>query len=334
MKVSIITLTFNRPHFLMQLKNCITQQTCKDFEWVVIDNASTPETKALLAEWSETLTFLKIVKFETNQYNPKDPGSFMKNCFNAGLYKSQGEYVFQISDDDLLSHDYIEKMLKLFSENPNCTTAAGHYLPIDVNGQIIRRPRVTNLRPRFMPGHELALNILKGKKSLFGAPGNILFAKRESWLKNGGFHSCLEIAEIYGIMPFGDTGFDETALLYWRYHDGQLNRAETESGFTGYREVFDFIQLWRLEEKWQIFGIDTAHLVSKTLKKMAINSAATWFILNLSKFNLKGAFNILWQTRFNPALFLKLPIIILNRKRELASNIFRVFFTAKPKSNL
>ena len=40
MKISIITATYNREKLLSRLYKSLCEQTCKDFEWIVIDDGS------------------------------------------------------------------------------------------------------------------------------------------------------------------------------------------------------------------------------------------------------------------------------------------------------
>ena len=120
--------------------------------------------------------------------------------------------------------DYVERMVRLFEDNPDCTTAAGRYVSIyeddSVNKEELNN-RKTNFRPRYMPGHELALATLKRKDAgtIFSAPGTIFTLKRDVFLKYGGFHRAIEWSQLYGIVPFGVTGFDEDAIYYWRRHE-------------------------------------------------------------------------------------------------------------------
>ncbi|MHC5865476.1 glycosyltransferase family 2 protein, partial [Streptococcus pyogenes] len=44
MKISIITATYNREKLLSRLYKSLCEQTCKDFEWIVIDDGSVDDT--------------------------------------------------------------------------------------------------------------------------------------------------------------------------------------------------------------------------------------------------------------------------------------------------
>lgn len=49
--LTVFTPAFNRAHLLPRLYKSLCQQTNQDFDWLVIDDGSTDETKALVAQW-------------------------------------------------------------------------------------------------------------------------------------------------------------------------------------------------------------------------------------------------------------------------------------------
>ena len=57
MRISVLTATHNRAHLLPRLYQSLREQTCLDFEWVVIDDGSDDTTAQILTRWAlqETL---------------------------------------------------------------------------------------------------------------------------------------------------------------------------------------------------------------------------------------------------------------------------------------
>jgi len=50
-KLTIFTPAFNRAHLLPRLYESLCNQTCQDFDWLVVDDGSSDGTKALVAGW-------------------------------------------------------------------------------------------------------------------------------------------------------------------------------------------------------------------------------------------------------------------------------------------
>ena len=44
-RLTVFTSTYNRSALVMRLYNSLKKQTCLDFEWVVIDDGSSDDTK-------------------------------------------------------------------------------------------------------------------------------------------------------------------------------------------------------------------------------------------------------------------------------------------------
>ena len=51
--LTVFTPTYNRAHTLPRTYESLLRQTCKDFEWLVIDDGSTDGTAGLVRGWIE-----------------------------------------------------------------------------------------------------------------------------------------------------------------------------------------------------------------------------------------------------------------------------------------
>jgi len=274
--------TYNRPALLKEAVSALFRQTYDNLEIILVNNGATPETVEYLYEVAALDKRVKLVHFKENQYSPDDPLKMCDVCPNAALREARGDYIWYQADDDWIADDYADKMVRLFVENPECITAAGLPVPVEVHGDVLDNgPRKSNLRPRYMPGHELALDHLRGGR-MYGAPGTIFTFRREALIKAGGFHRAMELSHLFGIVPFGVTGFDETALFYWRRHDGQLNKQLSANGKIGTRATVSLLREWEIERRWQVFGVETAREVVAGLEQRVVNSAASWFTISLS----------------------------------------------------
>lgn len=100
-KLSIITINYNNYHGLRRTINSVVAQTCKDFEWIVIDGGSTDGSKKLLEEYSNSFSYW---------CSECDKGIY--NAMNKGIKHSNGEFLlFLNSGDSLLETNTVKKVL-------------------------------------------------------------------------------------------------------------------------------------------------------------------------------------------------------------------------------
>ena len=103
MKLSIITINRNNAAGLEKTMRSVATQTFKEFEYIVVDGASTDGSVDVIKRLEPDFKHLKWVS---------EPDSGIYNAMNKGMRMASGEY-FQIlnSADCLASEDVIERML-------------------------------------------------------------------------------------------------------------------------------------------------------------------------------------------------------------------------------
>lgn len=96
MKFSIITVNRNNCTGLQKTIDSVIAQTHKDFEWIIIDGASTDGSKVL------------IEKYATNiNYWVSEPDNGIFDAMNKGIQVSHGEYLLFLNSGDSLSDKYV-----------------------------------------------------------------------------------------------------------------------------------------------------------------------------------------------------------------------------------
>ena len=106
---SIITVVFNGESVLEKTIKSVLSQTFKDFEYIVIDGASTDGTLNIIKRYDK-----KISKWKSE----KDKGIY--DAFNKGMKISNGEFICIVNSNDILKknalkmiHSYLIKYPKL-----------------------------------------------------------------------------------------------------------------------------------------------------------------------------------------------------------------------------
>lgn len=99
-KVTILTPSYNRAHTLSRVFESLQKQTYKDFEWLVIDDGSTDNTKDLVEK------FKQIADFKIRYYHQENQHKFL--TFFRGIDLAEGQYFSPLDSDDALPPDSME----------------------------------------------------------------------------------------------------------------------------------------------------------------------------------------------------------------------------------
>lgn len=100
MFITVFTPTYNRRYTLPSLYNSLCRQTVKDFEWVIVDDGSTDDTKALIDSWIEENIITIRYFLQANSGKPM--------AHNKGVLEAAGEMFVCVDSDDYLRSDAVE----------------------------------------------------------------------------------------------------------------------------------------------------------------------------------------------------------------------------------
>ncbi len=126
--ITILTPVYNRASLLPRLFNSLLRQTFKDFEWIVVDDGSTDNTRQVLADLKERCSdaFPMTCLYKDNG------GKHM--AINMGVARARGELFFIADSDDMLPADslaIVAEEWRLVSGAPNFGGLAGLDMAMD-----------------------------------------------------------------------------------------------------------------------------------------------------------------------------------------------------------
>lgn len=109
MILSIITICYNNAEGLRQTLASVAAQTCKEFEHVVVDGASTDGSADIVREYAESA--------EHSVVWVSEPDKGIYNAINKGMRMSSGDYIQVLNSGDIYaSDDAVEHMIKALHE--------------------------------------------------------------------------------------------------------------------------------------------------------------------------------------------------------------------------
>jgi len=111
-QLTIFTPTYNRAYILSKLYESLCVQTCQDFEWLIVDDGSTDNTKELVDEWmGEGRIAIRYV-YQQN-------GGKMR-AFNKAVSLADSElFVCVDSDDQLTTEHVVDESFAYWDEHKN-----------------------------------------------------------------------------------------------------------------------------------------------------------------------------------------------------------------------
>ena len=180
MKISIITATFNRGHFIESCILSILRQDIKDVELIIIDGLSTDSTFEKLRP---LIKKNKNIKF----YSETDSGIY--DALNKGIDKANGEIIgFLHSDDVFYNSEVLKKIICKFKNHD----IDGLYGNLEYVEKID-----TNKVVRFWESCAFNNNLLRKG---WAPPHPTLFLKSNIYKKHGKFDLKFKISADYDFM--------------------------------------------------------------------------------------------------------------------------------------
>ena len=99
---TVFTPTRNRANLIHRMYESLLAQTLRDFEWVVVDNASTDGTADLLSQWRQEAPF-------PIRYFRRESDAGVLASFNLAIREASGELFLPIRDADTIVPTALER---------------------------------------------------------------------------------------------------------------------------------------------------------------------------------------------------------------------------------
>jgi glycosyltransferase involved in cell wall biosynthesis len=108
-QVSVLMPTFNNASYIEKAIESILDQTYKDFELIIINDASTDDTENILKTFSDNR--IVIINNDTNL-------GLIKSL-NIGLNRARGIYISRMDGDDICRKDRLQLQVDFLQKNDN-----------------------------------------------------------------------------------------------------------------------------------------------------------------------------------------------------------------------
>lgn len=129
---TVFTPTFNRAHLLQRAYKSLCLQSCRDFEWLIVDDGSTDDTESLVCSWLELKQVPIRYVWQKNGHK--------KKAFNRGVREARGELFLPLDSDDAAAPEalaVLERNWKDIPEHKRQDFAGVCALCVDEYGRLI-----------------------------------------------------------------------------------------------------------------------------------------------------------------------------------------------------
>jgi glycosyltransferase involved in cell wall biosynthesis len=127
-KISVLMTVFNGERFIKEAIDSILNQALTNFEFIIVDNASTDGTKKIISSYNDP----RIVLIE----NEENLGQ--TKALNIGIKRSKGEFIARMDADDISMPQRLESQYKYLSKNESIAIVGSWHEEIDIAGRHIR----------------------------------------------------------------------------------------------------------------------------------------------------------------------------------------------------
>jgi glycosyltransferase involved in cell wall biosynthesis len=128
-KLSVITVSYNHADFIEKHLNSIAGQSYQDFEWIIIDNASTDMSWEIIVKTINRKNVKHLIRNNSNVY--------FCTAFNQGLTLATGELIIYTQTDDYFESPFFENEVNKLDSLPNVGLVHTKSSAVDSKGKIL-----------------------------------------------------------------------------------------------------------------------------------------------------------------------------------------------------
>ncbi len=216
--ISILTPVYNQSRYIEQTIRSVLKQTYRNWEWIIIDDGSTDQTKDIITSCKDGRI----------RYFHQEHGGIDSICatHNRALGRSKGEFIALIDGDDLWPEYKLERQLESFTGDGAAVLSYGECCLINSKGKeidYVSVPHDKRISRNDPVGTALREFLLQANSFIYNPT---VLIRRSALERIGGFVMRKGLAHDFPTwcrLSLEGT-FDPMPLClgYWRKHDNSL----------------------------------------------------------------------------------------------------------------
>lgn len=235
--VSVLIPTYNYARYLPEALDSVLDQSFRDFELLIVDDASTDGTREIIESYAARDPRVRV------HLQPKNVG--MVANWNAALKLASGELIKPLfGDDKLCSRDALAKMVEPMMAHPQVSLVMSGRRRLDAESREGHRLQFAG-QEGLSDGRRMILRSLEVTRNLLGEPSAALF--RRQYADRGFDPSYRQLVDLefwFHLLEQGDFFYVPEPLCGFRVHDSQ----QTAVNRAGQVDAAEYLRL--LETYW------------------------------------------------------------------------------------
>jgi glycosyltransferase involved in cell wall biosynthesis len=209
-KVSVVMSVYNNESYLRESIQSILRQTFRDFEFIIIDDASTDNSWETLQAFASQDSRIRLIR------NTENLG--LTRSLNIGLKRAQGKYIARQDADDISMPWRFSKEVAFLDNNPQAVAVSGNVEGIDMNGRSHGKTTREG-DPDLVAWFLMFYNHVVGH--------SLVMFRRQVAIELSGYDETKRYSQDYELWlrmaEKGDIALLRDALLQWRFHQDNIS---------------------------------------------------------------------------------------------------------------
>ncbi len=228
--LSIVVPNYNNDQYIEECLESILDQTYKNIEIVIIDDASTDNSISILKQYANKYDCIKVIYNQKNCGVTRNRDTAIKNCL--------GKYITTLdSDDYYIDNNKLEKEMRIIKDhqeqgNPNII-AFSNIVLVNAEGKKLFPNAINTIKEKDIFKHIFARDCM--------VPRDFIFTKKQ-YMEVGGFDLKIPIYEDWDLKlrlarqnEFYYTGIDG---IGYRRHSTGLSSADSSKHIKWMRHIY------------------------------------------------------------------------------------------------
>ncbi len=180
--LSVVVANYNQAHYLPGTLEELENQSVRPLEVIVVDDASTDDSRAVVEDFIATHSYVRLVQQEKNLG--------VNATFNRGMEEATGDYIYFFSADDHVTPDFAKTYLSLLAAHPQAAFCFSN--PAEILGEDGEQRDFSlfiSETPCVFSGPEM-IQLLS--RNFFTFTSNSVVYRRDALMETGGHPEALD----------------------------------------------------------------------------------------------------------------------------------------------